>query len=127
MPAVRNSVRLLAAFCAGGLALIAAGGLAQDGAVPAPPEMRFIAPPFTPAQADAGRGLYRQHCQSCHGSDLGGGSASRPLKGRSFYSHAELINRRTSFLAASFLYSISVMTPNPGVSPASTSLIQFRA
>ncbi|MBD3759645.1 PQQ-binding-like beta-propeller repeat protein [Rhizorhabdus sp.] len=42
------------------------------------------APPFTQAQAQKGRALYDAHCAVCHATNLGGGAAERPLKGRAF-------------------------------------------
>jgi alcohol dehydrogenase (cytochrome c) len=44
---------------------------------------RFAPPTFTDDQAKAGRALYDTQCAACHGPDLGG-SAGRPLKGRTF-------------------------------------------
>lgn len=40
---------------------------------------------FTQAQADAGRALYRETCQICHGSSLANGQFGTPLKGSFFY------------------------------------------
>ena len=39
---------------------------------------------FSQAQADAGRALYRESCQICHGSTLANGQFGTPLKGSFF-------------------------------------------
>jgi alcohol dehydrogenase (cytochrome c) len=85
----RNSLRLarLSVLAAAAGAILAASGRAQESGPPQRNIPTQVSPPYTQAQAELGRGLYAQHCQGCHGADLSGGSASRPLKGRPFYSH----------------------------------------
>lgn len=39
---------------------------------------------YTQAQAEAGKLLYREHCQKCHGSTLSNGQFGTPLKGAFF-------------------------------------------
>ncbi len=42
---------------------------------------------YTEDQADRGRGLYNQHCASCHADTLTGGEMSPPLAGGEFLSN----------------------------------------
>jgi mono/diheme cytochrome c family protein len=42
------------------------------------------APSFTQEQADAGRAVYRESCQMCHGSTLTNGQFGTPLRGNFF-------------------------------------------
>ncbi|MDP1858594.1 MAG: PQQ-binding-like beta-propeller repeat protein [Gemmatimonadaceae bacterium] len=67
-------------IAAAGGASGAAGGAGGAGAQATPPTASFLA-----AQSEHGRALYAQHCASCHGAQLTGGSAS-PLAGQSFQS-----------------------------------------
>lgn len=63
------------------LLLLAARGTAQSPTVGAPRGPAVV--PFTADQAQKGRALYNAYCASCHGTNLGGGTA-RALTGRDF-------------------------------------------
>lgn len=40
--------------------------------------------PFTAGQVERGSGIYKEHCQICHGSTLANGQFGTPLKGAFF-------------------------------------------
>src|SRR5262249_139675 len=44
----------------------------------------LLSPSFTTAQADSGKAVYMQSCESCHGPNLDDGPFAPPLKGLDF-------------------------------------------
>lgn len=65
------SPTLLRPLAALGLAALCSNVLAQ-------------APAFTADQAELGKGVYREHCQLCHGNNLSNGQFGTPLRGTYF-------------------------------------------
>src|SRR5947209_8893009 len=92
---LRNRVTAFAALIAAAIALLPAQ---QSG------------PAFTPAQAQAGQGVYDQNCAGCHGANFQGSGDAPALSGGTFQ-----LQWRNRMISELFGHILQTMPPNaPG-------------